>query len=86
MFGATGKSAREWRQAGAPILLLGAKPVTRLDDLWFWLLDNKQAVEVTGDMDGDLSGLEGMSAAQAKKAIGDSGEKALVAAVLGKNR
>ena len=75
-FGATGKSARAWRRAGAPILLLGEKPVTRRDDLWYWLLDHRTEA-------GDGPDVSGMSAAAAKKVVPESGEAALVAAVLG---
>ncbi len=77
VFGVTGKRVQAWRRAGAPILLLGAKPVTRLDDLWYWLLDHRTEA-------GDVGNLDGMSAAAAKKAMPDDGEKALIAAVLGK--
>lgn len=73
-FGASGRRAREWRRAGAPILLLGAKPVTRIDDLWYWLIDHKAEA-------GDGPDLEGLSAAAAKKAAGESGEVALAAAL-----
>ncbi|MBR3665207.1 MAG: hypothetical protein IKN64_11265 [Desulfovibrio sp.] len=37
-FGLNGKHARQWYAEGAPILLLGEKPVTELGGLWKWLL------------------------------------------------
>ena len=77
IFGATGKQVKEWAQAGAPILLLGDKPVASVDDLWKWLLDNR---EQAGDMIHEI----GPSAAEAKKIIPEEGELALVAAVAGR--
>ena len=52
VFGTTSKRVRAWRQAGAPILLLGKQPVTRLDDLWYWLLDHKKEVGDGPDLGG----------------------------------
>lgn len=79
IFGATGKQVREWARAGAPVLLLGEKPVASVDDLWKWLLENR---EQAGDMVHEL----GPSAAEAKKIIPEDGRLALVAAVAGRRR
>lgn len=78
-FGATGKQVKEWAQAGAPVLLLGDKPVARVDDLWKWLLENR---EQAGDMVHEL----GPTAAEAKKIIPEDGELALVAAMAGRRK
>ena len=75
VFGVPVKTVKVWHEQGAPILLLGEKPVTRLDDLWLWLLEHRQALEVDSS---------GMSAAAAKAVIPEDGEKALLAAVLAK--
>lgn len=77
IFGATGRQVKEWAQAGAPVLLLGEKPVASVDDLWKWLLENR---EQAGDMVREL----GPSAAEAKKIIPEDEELALVAAVAGR--
>ncbi|MBD5417077.1 MAG: hypothetical protein HDR50_05340 [Desulfovibrio sp.] len=77
IFGATGKQVKDWAQAGAPILLLGDKPVASVDDLWKWLLENR---EQAGDMVHEL----GPSAAETKKIIPEDEELALVAAVAGR--
>ena len=37
VFGVTDRIVKTWHEAGADILLLGNKPVTKLDDLWHWL-------------------------------------------------
>ncbi|MBQ9405948.1 MAG: hypothetical protein IJU37_04300 [Desulfovibrio sp.] len=76
-FGVSGKQARKWRQQGAPILLLGEKPVTRIDDLWRWLLEHRAEA-------GEQPDTEGLSAAEAKKVVGEDGARALLAAVLAK--
>ena len=70
-----GQTVKEWHAAGAPILLLGEKPVTRLDDLWLWLLEHRQDLEIDSP---------GMSAAAAKATIPECGQSALLAAVLTK--
>ena len=79
-FGATGKRVKEWASAGAPIQHFGAEPVADMDGLWQWLLENR---ELAGDKSNEM----GISAAAAKNLIPESGEKALLAAVLtGKRR
>lgn len=76
-FGATISMVKGWAKSGAPILLFGKNPVTRGDDLWEWLLANR-------DRAGDRIHEVGMSAARAKKLIPEDGKLALVAAALGK--
>lgn len=58
-FGATGRRAREWFRAGAPIILIGEKPVTRLDDLWYWLLENGAETEAQRRSERDIGGKYG---------------------------
>lgn len=64
---------------GAPILLLGEKPVAGVDDLWKWLLEHREQI-------GDRIHEIGPSAAEATALIPEDGELALVAAVAGKRR
>lgn len=42
IFGVSGKVVMQWEQEGAPILVFENKPLTRLDDLWYWLLDSRK--------------------------------------------
>lgn len=75
IFGVSGKVVRTWAIAGAPVLQLGANPVTRLDDLWAWLLEHRNEIE---EYARDCA----MSANAAKRLIPEDGEKALLAAIL----
>lgn len=78
-FGTTGKRAREWACAGAPILLFGNDPVCDADCLMQWLLENR---ELAGDRVNEIE----ISAARAKRMIPEDGEKALLAAALASKR
>lgn len=42
VFGVAVKVVKQWENEGAPILILGDKPVTRFDDLWYWLVEKKK--------------------------------------------
>lgn len=77
VYGVPRQKVQEWYSAGAPILLLGKKPVAELGRLWTWLLEmyggeNREAL--------------GMSCAEAKKLFPEGGEHALAAAVLAGSR
>lgn len=63
-FGVRQGAVKEWANMGAPILLLGREPVTRLDDLWGWLMEHRKELE---NKKGE--GPPGMSAAKAKQYI-----------------
>ena len=76
VYGTTGQAVQEWYADGAPILLLGSKPVAELGRLWDWLLDSY----------GNNREPLGMSAAQAKKLFPGGGRDALVTAVLAKGK
>ena len=39
VFGVSGKEVKAWYADGAPILILGEKPVAELGGLWRWLLE-----------------------------------------------
>ena len=72
VYGVNRQAVQNWYTLGAPILLLGTKPVAELGRLWEWLLAQY----------GKEREPLGLSAAQAKTMFPDDGEKALVASVL----
>ncbi len=39
VFGVKGRDVKEWYSQGAPVVLLGSKPVTEVGGLWLWLLE-----------------------------------------------
>lgn len=89
IFGVTAKAVKSWYAKEAPILLIGTRPVSKIDDLWYWLLDHRE--ELTTEPPDARAKLKywpqrsgGLSAAEAKKLVGDSGEVALAAAILAK--
>lgn len=71
----TSKNIKAWTQAGAFIFLLGSKPVTRLDDLWYWLLENRDKI-------GDMAPYVGMSTSEAKKQFSEDGKHTLLGVIL----